>query len=389
MDAGEDLVGGRVEGRAAVDYVGPEALEERPHPLSGGHRDGPGARLPEARLARGYLLAHVRDVQSLDVPGLLEHGDRDLGLVGVDVDLERRLVSDHEHRVPQLLEPGDERARLQALAGDDEIRAVAKAAVEVMRARLSRRLVMRKVRELLGAVSKAGHRAHEDHHQAVGSSVDDAGLGEHLELARGALDGLLAGASRHGEDLAEQLVLLRVGRLRRQALAVHMGEMVGDGMRHLADHGQHRALRRIAHRLIGRVGGPRECRGEEHRVDQLARPARQLLCGAADDLAQDHPGVAPGPHQRGTGNGVDDLLPIRAHRLAVEAIELPHHRLQGQRHVVARVPVGDREDVQIVDLLAAGFELGVRGLDDPAEALDRRIGHRRPDYPAERARPPS
>ena len=64
-------------------------------------------------------------------------------------------------------------------------------------------------------------------------------------------------------------------------------------------------------------------------------------------------------------------------RLAVERVELVEHRAQRHRHVVARVAVGDREDVQVVDLLAAVLELRERGGHDPAEADQALVGHGR------------
>ena len=51
------------------------------------------------------------------------------------------------------------------------------------------------------------------------------------------------------------------------------------------------------------------------------------------------------------------------------------HRPQRQHHVVARVAVGDREHVQVVDLLAPLLERGKAGLHERAEAEDRGIAH--------------
>jgi hypothetical protein len=59
-----------------------------------------------------------------------------------------------------------------------------------------------------------------------------------------------------------------------------------------------------------------------------------------------------------------------------KAVELGEHRLERERHVVARVAIGNREDVEIVDLLAAGLEVRERALDRHAEADETRIGHR-------------
>jgi hypothetical protein len=54
--------------------------------------------------------------------------------------------------------------------------------------------------------------------------------------------------------------------------------------------------------------------------------------------------------------------------VGVQAIELLEHRAQRERHVVAGVAVGDREDVEVVHLLAARLEGDERSLDDGAEA---------------------
>ena len=92
---------------------------------------------------------------------------------------------------------------------------------------------------------------------------------------------------------------------------------------------------------------------------------------------EDDAGVAAGAEQRGAGDGVDDLVAADLVDLALggEIVELGQHGAQSQRHVVPRVAVGDREDVEIVDLLAARFKLRESSLDDEAEAEETRIGH--------------
>jgi hypothetical protein len=98
---------------------------------------------------------------------------------------------------------------------------------------------------------------------------------------------------------------------------------------HLAEDGQHRALGRLPHRLVRGVRRAREGGRDEHRVDQLARTARQLLGRAADDLAENHARVAAGAHQGGAGEGVDQLRPADlVDHLAVQAVELVAHRAQ-------------------------------------------------------------
>ena len=105
-------------------------------------------------------------------------------------------------------------------------------------------------------------------------------------------------------------------------------------------------------------------------------PARELLGRAADDLAEDHARVAARPHQRGARERVDQLgAADLVDHLPVEAVELVAHGAQGERHVVAGVAVGDREHVEVVDLLAPLLEVGGGGADDAAESLYRGIGH--------------
>ena len=147
-------------------------------------------------------------------------------------------------------------------------------------------------------------------------------------------------------------------------------------MRHLAEDGQHRPLGRLPHGVVGGVRGAGEGRGDEHRVDQLAGAAGELLGGATDDLAEDHAGVAAGAHQRRPGQSLDQLRAADlVDLLAVEAVELLHHGAHRHRHVVAGVAVGDREDVEVVHLLAALLEVRVRGRHHPAKAHDAWIGH--------------
>jgi hypothetical protein len=63
--------------------------------------------------------------------------------------------------------------------------------------------------------------------------------------------------------------------------------------------------------------------------------------------------------------------------VAGQAVELGDYRVQRQRHVVARVAVGDREHVEVIDLLAAFLQLRERGLDDRPKPLEVLLGHAR------------
>ena len=154
-------------------------------------------------------------------------------------------------------------------------------------------------------------------------------------------------------------------------------------MGHLAHDGQDRALGRLADRPIRLIGGTGERRADQHRIDELARAARELLGGAANQLREDHAGVAASPEQRRARDRRDDLVAadlVDRPRLggAGEPIKLLQHRPQRQHHVVARVAVGDREHVEVVDLLAPLFQRRQPSLDDRPKPNDARIGHSGP-----------
>ena len=94
VDAGEQLVGRGVERRAAVDDVRAEVLVELPHAARRRRprrrRAAPGVAAA-ARVALGDLLAHVGDVEpARPSPCPSNSAIARSGLVGVDVDLQRR-----------------------------------------------------------------------------------------------------------------------------------------------------------------------------------------------------------------------------------------------------------------------------------------------------------
>src|SRR5258705_431788 len=86
-------------------------VTNRPLPPAPRHDgDGRTAAGLQPGSALGDLFAHVGNVQLRNLPRVREERHRRLRLVGVDVDLERGLVADDEHRVAKLLEPGHEGA---------------------------------------------------------------------------------------------------------------------------------------------------------------------------------------------------------------------------------------------------------------------------------------
>ena len=147
--------------------------------------------------------------------------------------------------------------------------------------------------------------------------------------------------------------------------------MIPDRVGHLLEHGEHRSRGRIGDRLPSRRGRLQQRHADQLRIDELALSLGEDLRRAADDLAQDDARVAARAHQRGVRDRVDDRLsPDLVDLTPVDALQCLDHRLQGERHVVARVAVGDREHVQVIDLVASLIEVSVGGRDDAAESLD-------------------
>ena len=264
--------------------------------------------LADARRALLDLLVHVGDVEPRDLADAVEQVGRALRLVGVDVDLERVRVADHEHGVAEALEPRDPRPRLEALARDGEVRAVAVGRGRVLRVGDARRRVVLE-RRRIGAAQRRDH-AREDDRQAVAAGVHDARLAQDRQQLGAALDRRLAGVQRVLEHVGEHLVLRRVVDAVLQPRLVHVRDLTRRAGGHLAHDREDRALGGIAHAAVRAVGGARHRGGDQHRVHQLAGAADQLLGGAADQLARGsrrscraRPAAPRGRRSRRSGRG--------------------------------------------------------------------------------------
>ena len=151
--------------------------------------------------------------------------------------------------------------------------------------------------QLRRVTAQSGDDAGEDQDQAVAARVDDARLAQHLELLRRPADCPLTVGDRDLEDLGQDGVLLVGGDSAVEPLLVggEVGQLAGDRVGHLAKDRKHRSLGRVPDRFVGRVGGACEGGRNQNRIDQLSRPAGQLLGGSANDLARIRPSCPRAP----------------------------------------------------------------------------------------------
>jgi hypothetical protein len=209
----------------------------------------------------------------------------------------------------------------------------------------------------------AVHRGEEDL-EAAGAGVDDPGVAQHGELVGGLLD-------RRGHPRADQ------GGGPDQVVAG--GDPLVGGVRGGGDRREDGALDRLGDGLVGEVPGTVERLRVEGRVDLAV--AGDHLDDGAQDLAQDHPGVAPGATQHAPRDHLGGG-PAGPRRLLAQRFQAGPH---GQGHVRAGVPVRDREDVEVVDHLPAGGEGRVDTLEQRGQLAGRQ---RRADGSVHRAAPP-
>ncbi|CAM5371324.1 hypothetical protein SFUMM280S_09603 [Streptomyces fumanus] len=302
------------------------------------------------------------------------------GVVDVHMNVPQPVAADHDEGVPEGVQPGPE-TRHGGVLGLQQVDhleggpAVAGRAVPWYGGLHARVRHASGARRGLGA-SPARQRLHQrpqHRDQAVPPGVDHPGVSQRRKLC-----------GRRGEGRAGALV---GGPGHRRAVAPGALGGVGRGR----GDGQHGAFDRVGHGLPGGVGRPAQRQPEQRASGTappvtvtvtvtvaapaltlaLALPLAPALGGkdlrhTPQQLRQDRPGVAPGPDQRpvrhrprrlrerGTRRSTTAPLPHlvrREHRL--------HRRrrgLDGQVQVRPGVPVGDRIDVDRVDLLAGAAQ---------------------------------
>ena len=181
MDRREQVEAARGQLGTPIQRADAEALEQRPHAGAGGHRHR-GAhrwrrpRRGEALVASLHLRAHVVYVEVGDGAVRVEQRRGGVGIVGVDVHLERGLIADDQHGVAEPLECRDEAPLLQIAACDREARAVPVSRRGVLRPGDARARLVRDVRSL--TTPQGSQDAGQHDRERVAAGVDDARLAQ-------------------------------------------------------------------------------------------------------------------------------------------------------------------------------------------------------------------
>ena len=183
-------------------------------------------------------------------------------------------------------------------------------------------------------------RSRHDHRERVKEDtktsrarVDHAGPREHVELGRGA------------REFQARAVRGRPGHGGETAAARHGGGGARRG------HRQHGALDRFADSRTRQASGVHECL--LYRGAVAGRGWRADVRQAAQELAYDHTRVPLRTEQNAVGKGLPDLMRARGRWQLVKRTDRGEHR---QMEIGAGICVGDREDVERVELLAHGAE---------------------------------
>jgi hypothetical protein len=171
----------------------------------------------------------------------------------------------------------------------------------------------------------------EQEEEAGAPGVDHAGLLEHRQHVGGAGQGI----GRHLVGPLHDVEQGGLGPHRRRSLGRGRSHRE-DGPLDRADHGPAGQIGRMGQGVL-QLGGP-------HAV---VAGGPEALAHAPQELAEDDPGIPPGPHEGAVPDGLADL---GQHGVGGHAVQLGDHGFQGQGHVGAGVAVGHRVDVEAVDV---------------------------------------
>ena len=182
----------------------------------------------------------------------------------------------------------------------------------------------------------------EQHEQARAAGIDDARLAQGRQLGRRRIEGFLC----RGEHALEQRV---------ESYALGEGGIGSSGGR--AQDGDDGAFDRVGDGAVDELDGEREGIGKRGGVHAGVRGG---VCERAQDLGQDHAGVAAGATHGADGEGLGDVT---------ATVGLRERSLHGVRHIGAGVSVRDRKHVECVDIGAVPGELRHGALRPVVEAV--------------------
>ena len=148
---------------------------------------------------------------------------------------------------------------------------------------------------------------------------------------------------------------------------------LGDGQRGVGGgprDGEDRALDRDADRGVAGVGGRGHRLGDRLRATVLQPRGGEVGDVAAEHLAEDHPGVAARPQQRGARQERHARLETQAWVGGAGRAQRVAGRGDGEEHVGAGVAVGHGVDVERVDLLARRGQRVGGDVDEPGDRVE-------------------
>ena len=361
----QDVFGRGVHGLAAAHHVVGAQLPEQIHDaLAGGHghKAVAGDRrgvFPLAHAGLGLLghllpvlLDHVLHLDGDELAVFQRLAQSQVGLVGVDVDLDDLVILHHHHAVadggqklPQVI------GVLGIFPGADELGAVVKVDLLLVKGGevggfYRHGGVDHRHRDLPGQAGDGSAEgvlhALQDQQIAVSARVHHAGLFQHRVLVGGLLQRLfggLDGGAQHGLGVPGLF-----GGLHRR--------VAGD-----AGHGEDGALGGLHHRLVGGGAALPQALGQGGAVGGAG--VLHALCDATEQQGGDDAGIAPGAPQQGAGGDLQGA----AQGGVFQLVQRVGRVVQGHGHIGAGVAVGHREHIEGVDFLHP-LGHGFRGLQD-------------------------
>ena len=276
-------------------------------------------------------------------------------------------VARDEHRFAHLIQPtvgsASTSSRSPSRGSDDEDRLVAEA-LGLERVERGQRDVMAATRAARGSslAAHGGERAAQQQLKALAAGVDDAGAAQDRQHRR---------RPRHRRRC-----------LRTAAASTCSSVPLATSACAAAVDASRTTVRIVPSTGCddsreGRLAALLEGAGELAAADLL--DVGDGFAQAAEELRQDHAAVAARTHQRAQAERRRDA---RHGAISLgNGLGLAQSRLDRGQHVRARVPVGDREDVERVDLVDLRVEHGRRVAQrgEQAVAVPRRaLGHRPP-----------